>query len=888
MEGSSSEQPPPKPQTIVLNVLSPSTEEVPNKLTFTDIPITTTVGALKERIQNAVPARPPPPRQRLIYHGRVLASHETTLKDVFGQEAIDKLEPLSLHLVLSPLPNPHNRSSSVPPTVNSAPQANIRQQWTPFNPQANNIPNSGPSLHPNQQGAIPNAPQSFGPGPPGFNAQTSPFAGFPINLPQGPTSIPPHVQNAINSQLAAMSQHLTAQLQAAAQGQQHTQGQPHNHFHTQQWQQPVFPQPSFQQIVAQQQQARAAAGQHGLAQSQQNNGATGEQARGGPNNSQPVEPSNSGNYNTVGRGNQGPNGESFRMVIQSTSVSRPNSRVSQRPNSQSHTPQRSSTPANAPANVSPSVATSTAPVNGIAPNNPQLPPQAANALAMFQQRLSSIENALAGGYAPPQGVFDHARTYLDNMASQQNSLPQGLEAPLRTRLNNLSTQAQRMRTDSSNRLPQAFASQQATPGTTQGIPPPTMPVFPMAGSQAGQQPMPGYTGFPPASQGTHSVATSTSIGQQSASQNSAQLSTAPDIYLLSSPAGPHSLLIPPFGWYTTTLPPIMSTIPQFQPPIFNQFALPQSFPSNQAPNNAPANPQAQQINPPNQPLAPPPPMHVAQAQAQQQQQAQNQQNQARDLARILLPLGGHLWLLIRLFGFVYFFTAGGGHRRAILLGICALIVFVANTGALRPMFRTLWEPVRRHVEGLVPLAAAAGGGGGAGREDRGRQRPRHGQQQEQQPQQGQIDNTAANPNTNNRSTQTHSASRQNQQPSPTDLADRLLRERNEQSLLRRAERAVALFVASLVPGVGERHIAARDAAEARRLEGEREREARVQREREEREERERERESAAAAAAVAAQSSGNDVAGFGSGEGLRERGEREGEGGEQQRPLVEI
>lgn len=88
MEGNPSNQPVPNSQTIVLNVLSPSTDEVPNKLTFTGIPITTTVRALKERIQNAVPARPSLPRQRLIYQGRVLASEETSLKDVFGEDAV--------------------------------------------------------------------------------------------------------------------------------------------------------------------------------------------------------------------------------------------------------------------------------------------------------------------------------------------------------------------------------------------------------------------------------------------------------------------------------------------------------------------------------------------------------------------------------------------------------------------------------------------------------------------------------------------------------------------------------------------------------------------------------------------------------------------------------
>lgn len=88
MEGSSSDRSMPKAPTIILNVLSPSTEEVPKKLTFADIPISTTIRALKEKIQTTVPAQPPLLRQRLIYQGKVLASDETSLKDVFGQEAV--------------------------------------------------------------------------------------------------------------------------------------------------------------------------------------------------------------------------------------------------------------------------------------------------------------------------------------------------------------------------------------------------------------------------------------------------------------------------------------------------------------------------------------------------------------------------------------------------------------------------------------------------------------------------------------------------------------------------------------------------------------------------------------------------------------------------------
>lgn len=92
MEASSSDQPAPRQQTIFLNVVSPSREEIPNKLTFSAISVDTSVRALKEKIQEAVPARPAVTRQRLIYHGKVLTSDQASLKDVFGQEAVSGID----------------------------------------------------------------------------------------------------------------------------------------------------------------------------------------------------------------------------------------------------------------------------------------------------------------------------------------------------------------------------------------------------------------------------------------------------------------------------------------------------------------------------------------------------------------------------------------------------------------------------------------------------------------------------------------------------------------------------------------------------------------------------------------------------------------------------
>ncbi|KAL8789960.1 MAG: hypothetical protein Q9213_000846 [Squamulea squamosa] len=876
MEESSSDRSTPKAQTIVLNILSPSTEEVPRRLTFSDIPTSTTVRELKERIRNTVPAQPALLRQRLIYQGKVLASDEISLKDAFSQEAINREEPLSLHLVLSPHPASHAPTSSISSTPNQAPQPTDRQHWGPsVTAQQNNTSTNGQPGQPNQQGAsqnVPNVHQSPGQIPPGHSMQPLLFP--PPQMPgqQEQTPLPPHLQHALNSHLAAMNQQFAAHF--STQGHQHHHpGAPHAHSQAHQWQQPVLSQPSFQQIIAQQQQARATSGLYGLAQNPPQSQPAAEHSRQG---SDSVHASSTiPNTNTVVRENQAPNGESFRMVIQSTSISRPNSGMSQRPHSRasSHTPQRPSTPSNAGLHAPPNTAAFTTSGTGNLSHNPSLNLPSPNPLSMFQYRLSAIETSLAGGTAPPQSVFDHARTYLDNITSQPNTFPQGLEASLRTRLNNLSIQADNLRASLNSVLSQVLANQHSGPGMMQGNNTQALPPFPSGASQTGQPPAHGGPSSSATAQATPPGAAPALI-EQSDLHNSYQTSQTPEVFLLSSPVGPHYLLVHHSGLYTTTLPlPLVSSIPHLHSSNLSPFPYSQANQPHQPPHT-PLNPQGHQ-NPPNQHLAPPAPADVAQGQQQQQAHAQNQ---PRDLARILLPLGGHLWLLIRLFGFVYFFTAGGGHRRAILLGICAFVVFIANTGAFRPLFRALWEPLRRHVEGLIPLAAA-GGGRDADRQQR--QRRQQHQPQDRLENGTEDDRNGANPGAN---------------PGPNDnrpdhqaLADRLLHDQANTSLFRRAERAVALFVASLIPGVGERHIAARDAAEARRVQEEREREARVLEERAAQEERDKDNsegervqqhdslEAPEGGCLGSSSGEGSD----GGAEGIKERGPREG-------PLVEI
>jgi hypothetical protein len=176
-------------------------------------------------------------------------------------------------------------------------------------------------------------------------------------------------------------------------------------------------------------------------------------------------------------------------------------------------------------------------------------------------------------------------------------------------------------------------------------------------------------------------------------------------------------------------------------------------------------------------------------------------------------IGPLIWLIIRLIGFVWFFTAGNpSWSRFLMVSGLAVMVFIFNTGIFNGLFEQLWGPIRRHVETLIPLAG---------------------------PEAAQIPAINAAiprvPNTEERQAEPgQEPTRQGQgqrrgELDPAQVAAHLIeqhRQRNAPGWLmtqiRRAEHAMLLFLASLVPGVGERHIAARE-AEANAAEAERQR-----------------------------------------------------------------
>lgn len=178
-------------------------------------------------------------------------------------------------------------------------------------------------------------------------------------------------------------------------------------------------------------------------------------------------------------------------------------------------------------------------------------------------------------------------------------------------------------------------------------------------------------------------------------------------------------------------------------------------------------------------------------------------------------IGPMVWLIVRLMGFIWFFTAGNPtwSRWFMVTGV-AVLVFIVNTGIFNGIFEQLWGPVRRHVEALIPLAGPEAAQIPA--IDAAIPRVRNAAERQAQA------NREAAP-------QLQEQGRRRGEPDPAQVAAHLLqqhRQRNAPGWLvtqvRQAEHALLLFLASLVPGVGERHIAARE-AEANAAEAERQR-----------------------------------------------------------------
>ncbi|CAG8980378.1 hypothetical protein HYALB_00003942 [Hymenoscyphus albidus] len=161
-------------------------------------------------------------------------------------------------------------------------------------------------------------------------------------------------------------------------------------------------------------------------------------------------------------------------------------------------------------------------------------------------------------------------------------------------------------------------------------------------------------------------------------------------------------------------------------------------------------------------------------------------------------IGQILWLIVRLVMVVWFLTSGDSSwTRWFMVTGMALAIFIINTGLFNGAGDQLWGPIRRHLEALLPLADPDAA---------------------MVPAANAVIPQAEVARENNPAGQRGA----NNEPSPESVAARLIEQRRRADVnwfmiqVRRAEHALLLFLASLVPGVGERHIAAREAEAAER------------------------------------------------------------------------
>ncbi|TKA74972.1 hypothetical protein B0A49_02547 [Cryomyces minteri] len=817
-------------QTVELKITGPS-PELEGGISFAALPTTTTVGELKSKIREAMTSAPTVERQRLIHRGKLLASNTAMLADVLGPDALRQETTHTLHLVLRELGAPPGTPSARPDSRTAGPPTNAPTP-PPIHFQALNGAAPPEALHAHndvlraqQGGARP-------PGPPPPMAPP-PFR-FPNDLPGG----------IAQQHLILLNQHMNQHALHQAQHQAHHQAAMQQH------QFPPMPVPfpgqphfpgggqvtnntgsaaTFQQAIARNQQQRAAAGRQGVGTTSSTDGTS--NAGTPPVQSTPPTPNAhssmpvTSNSTTTQEGT-GPNGMRWTVTVnQEVAVPRGHG-----PN-QLPLPQVPNLP---PLNIGffPPP-TGLPPLPGMgrsgSPANMYTQPSFAQCLQALADTLEGLEYVRTSLYAlissreldAQQGLQLHALVLrlgdailLSNtaqravsngplqMASSLRSLQEGVRH-IGTLLDDLissgvlNAERQEPVMNMQHRIGEMVRNLNATRASPELAAGRNVPDFVPSSHQQGialpfaPTPSPGMTAqrtTMPSIEPTHP-------------------STAPTVYLLNSPSGPSALLLSPSGTYASTFYSRPNALPLWLHPSLgphNQRQVRQQ-PLRQAHNpqmwgRQPIDPLHEQMaavmrdgvrvpannnGPQPQPQAQPQP---AQAVAPAPVVAANPDD--IDIPALLGRALHHFWRVVRIFGFIYIFLGRGqGWRSPEALSLLAALFYLVNLG----VFGQRWERIRRHFEGLLPPAegqpavvlaggagaqgagaganAAAAAAAGAGAEGGG----------------GDDDDGAARA--------------QAREPTPEEAArdTNWLRER-----LRSAERAVALFVGSLYPGVGER------------------------------------------------------------------------------------
>jgi hypothetical protein len=284
-------------------------------------------------------------------------------------------------------------------------------------------------------------------------------------------------------------------------------------------------------------------------------------------------------------------------------------------------------------------------------------------------------------------------------------------------------------------------------------------------------------------------------GQHGNSTTSQAASANTTAWLVSTPLGPQALVFAPGHGYFSSAP--THTTAQLANP--NQSSSHHSTRGHrQSSGDHVGHTPGLPNNPPVVPVANNADAAPAQAVARPGQQ-QRQANRDNDVFHLILQRG---WLFLRLYIFMFVLSEPGTWRRWFLLAVAVIVCLLPRENPLRD----LTNRIRAHIDGLVPIAAAP-----------------------EQRQQGQAAQNGAQAADNDGQARP-AAGVATQRPSPEQAAARIIRqnqERQNHGIVRdtifRVERAMALFLASLVPGVGERHVRAREEArrEAERIENER-------------------------------------------------------------------
>jgi hypothetical protein len=263
-------------------------------------------------------------------------------------------------------------------------------------------------------------------------------------------------------------------------------------------------------------------------------------------------------------------------------------------------------------------------------------------------------------------------------------------------------------------------------------------------------------------------------------------SNGPMVYILSSPSGPRALLVNNTETFFT--PRQHSRRHQSPAAVLGQGIAPVGFPEYR---NRPA--QRVRRHRQQQDGAPLEPINAPHA---------NPGGGA--LAARVGPL---IWLVVRLVGFVWFFTAGNpSWTRWLMVSGLAFAVFIINTGIFDGLAEQIWGPVRRHLAALLPLAPPA---------PRDPELARINEVARIQAAQAQAQAQQVGP-AGPAGNEVQQQPRRHGELDPAQVAAHLL-ERHRQAnagwlitQIRRAEHSLLLFLASLVPGVGEAHVRARE------------------------------------------------------------------------------